>query len=76
MEDSTMVSFKPFNMAAILSAAVVTQYLRSKLSSDATYRLFDNKRDGAAKPPEQEPAAPLLQAQSDRLPVPLRRRAF
>ena len=72
-----MVSFKPFNMAAILSAAVVTQYLRSKLSSDATYRLFDNERDGAGtKPPEREPAAPLLQAQSDRLPVPLRRRAF
>jgi hypothetical protein len=96
--DSTMTGFELLNMAAVLSTAVVTRYLRDKLSTDATYKVPDRERV-RTKPPERtyagqataakglqqhpratgpahEPASPLLQAESNRPPLPSRRRAF
>jgi hypothetical protein len=46
-----MNSFKPLNLIAILSTAIMANYVQGKLSADPAYRLFNRDRDCAGTKP-------------------------
>ena len=48
-----LTKFELLNMAATLSMAVVTRYLRSKLLTGPAYRLFGRGRDSAGTKPHE-----------------------
>jgi hypothetical protein len=80
-----VTNFELLNMAAILSTAVVTRYLRGKLLTGPAYRRFGGEGGSNGTKPRQhseiseaanEPAPPSRQTQADGSRLPSRRRAF